>query len=65
MGCLLYLGMMRMESKWYRFNKGVVTVNLVDVACVCRRRTMLKDLDSFWKNFDEVLELCHKAALPL
>jgi ribonucleoside-triphosphate reductase len=52
------------KQKWYgRFNKGVVTVNLVDVACSSDGENYAKDLDSFWKNFDEVLELCHKALL--
>ncbi len=52
------------KQKWYgRFNKGVVTVNLVDVACGADGDNYAKDLVSFWKNFDEVLELCHKALL--
>lgn len=52
------------NQKWYgRFNKGVVTVNLVDVACGSAGENYAKDLASFWKNFDEVLELCHKALL--
>jgi ribonucleoside-triphosphate reductase len=52
------------KQKWYgRFNKGVVTVNLVDVACGADGENYAKDLESFWKNFDEVLELCHKALL--
>ena len=45
------------EPKYYgRFNQGVVTVNLVDVACSSRG-----DMDKFWKIFDERLELCHRA----
>lgn len=45
------------EHKYYgRFNQGVVTINLPDVALSSR-----KDLDQFWKIFDERLELCHKA----
>lgn len=48
---------------WGRFNKGVVTVNLVDVACGSDGENYAKDLSSFWNNFDEVLELCHKALL--
>ena len=48
---------------WGRFNKGVVTVNLVDVACSAAGENYAKDLASFWKTFDEVLELCHKALL--
>lgn len=52
------------NQKWYgRFNKGVVTVNLVDVACGSAGENYAKDLASFWSNFDEVLELCHKALL--
>ena len=52
------------KQKWYgRFNKGVVTVNLVDVACGAEGENYAKDLESFWKNFDEVLELCHRALL--
>lgn len=39
-----------------RFNQGVVTINLVDVACASGR-----DMDLFWKIFNERLELCHKA----
>ena len=43
--------------KYYgRFNQGVVTINLVDVAC-----SSGKDKDKFWKIFDERLELCHRA----
>ena len=45
------------EHKYYgRFNQGVVTINLVDVACSSH-----KDMDLFWKIFDERLELCHRA----
>ena len=45
------------KPKYYgRFNQGVVTVNLVDVAL-----TADKDFDLFWKVFDERLELCHRA----
>lgn len=52
------------KQKWYgRFNKGVVTVNLPDVACGADGDNYAKDLSSFWKNFDEVLELCHRALL--
>ena len=52
------------KQKWYgRFNKGVVTVNLVDVACGASGANYAKDLSSFWTNFDETLELCHKALL--
>ena len=45
------------KAKYYgRFNQGVVTVNLVDVAL-----SSGKDLDKFWEIFDERLELCHRA----
>ena len=44
-------------QKYYgRFNQGVVTINLVDVAC-----SSGKDKEKFWKIFDERLELCHRA----
>lgn len=72
-GCFPPMGCRSMLSAWYdengnqkwysRFNKGVVTVNLVDVACGADGDNYAKDLASFWKNFDEVLELCHKALL--
>lgn len=39
-----------------RFNQGVCTLNLVDVACSSR-----KNEDKFWQIFDERLELCHRA----
>jgi ribonucleoside-triphosphate reductase len=52
------------KAKFYgRWNKGVVTVNLVDAACSADGENYTKDLNSFWKTFDEVLELCHKALL--
>ena len=52
------------KAKFYgRWNKGVVTVNLPDVACTADGPNYTKDLDSFWKIFDETLELCHKALL--
>lgn len=45
------------NPKYYgRFNQGVVTINLVDIAL-----TSDKDLDTFWHVFDERLELCHRA----
>lgn len=45
------------QHKYYgRFNQGVVTINLVDVACSADG-----DEEKFWKIFDERLELCHKA----
>ena len=45
------------KHKYYgRFNQGVVTINLVDVAC-----SSGKDFDKFWEILDERLELCHRA----
>ena len=45
------------KGKYYgRFNQGVVTINLPDVALSSK-----KDMNVFWKIFDERLELCHKA----
>ena len=45
------------SHKFYgRFNQGVVTINLVDVACSSEG-----DKEKFWKILDERLELCHKA----
>ena len=47
------------KPKYYgRFNQGVVTINLVDVACSSEG-----DEDKFWEIFDERLELCHKALM--
>ena len=52
------------SAKFYgRFNKGVVTINLPDVACSAAGANYAKDLASFWQIFDEKLELCHKALL--
>ena len=62
MGCRSALSPWKDENgnyKFYgRFNKGVVTINLVDVAC-----SSGKDIDKFWKIFDERLELCHQALI--
>ena len=45
------------KGKYYgRFNQGVVTINLPDIALSADG-----DMDKFWKIFDERLELCHKA----
>ena len=45
------------KGKYYgRFNQGVVTINLPDVALSSKG-----NMDEFWKIFDERLELCHKA----
>lgn len=44
------------SHKFYgRFNQGVVTINLVDVACSSEG-----DMDKFWKILEERLELCHR-----
>ena len=52
------------KAKFYgRWNKGVVTVNLPDVACSADGDNYNKDMTSFWETFDEVLELCHKALI--
>ncbi len=48
------------KAKYYgRFNQGVVTLNLVDVACTACKDG--KDEEKFWRVLDERLELCHKA----
>ena len=45
------------QHRYYgRFNQGVVTINLVDVACSSEG-----NMEKFWKLLDERLELCHKA----
>ena len=45
------------KHKYYgRFNQGVVTINLVDVACSSQG-----NMDEFWKIFNERLDLCHRA----
>ena len=45
------------KPKYYgRFNQGVVTVNLIDIALSAER-----DIDKFWKIFDERMDLCHRA----
>ena len=45
------------KHKYYgRFNQGVVTINLVDVACSSEG-----DMDKFWKILEDRLELCHRA----
>ena len=47
------------EPQYYgRFNQGVVTINLVDVAC-----SSGGDIDKFWKIFDERLDLCYRALM--
>ena len=45
------------KPKYYgRFNQGVVTVNLVDIGLSAN-----KNMDAFWRIFDERMELCHRA----
>ena len=60
MGCRSFLTPYVDENgkpKYYgRFNQGVVTVNLVDIGLSAD-----KDLEKFWKIFDERMELCHTA----
>ena len=60
MGCRSFLTPYVDEDgnpKYYgRFNQGVVTVNLVDIGLSARR-----DIDKFWKVFDERMDLCHRA----
>lgn len=62
MGCRSFLTVEENQKnpdgsyKFYgRFNQGVVTINLVDVACSSEG-----DFDKFWKILDERLELCHR-----
>ncbi|MDE6013716.1 MAG: anaerobic ribonucleoside-triphosphate reductase, partial [Anaeroplasmataceae bacterium] len=60
MGCRSFLTPYVDENgkpKYYgRFNQGVVTINLVDIACSSN-----KDMDKFWEIFDERMKLCHRA----
>ena len=62
MGCRSFLTVDRFspegtKHKYYgRFNQGVVTINLVDVACSSDR-----NMDRFWRLLDDRLELCHRA----
>ena len=62
MGCRSFLTPYIDENgkpKYYgRFNQGVVTINMVDVAL-----SSGGDFDKFWQLFDERLELCHKALM--
>ena len=62
MGCRSFLTPYVDENgkpKYYgRFNQGVVTLNLVDVALSSGR-----DMDKFWKIFDERLDLCYRALM--
>ncbi|MDD7178080.1 MAG: anaerobic ribonucleoside-triphosphate reductase [Lachnospiraceae bacterium] len=63
MGCRSFLTVEESQKnpdgsyKFYgRFNQGVVTINLVDVACASDG-----DMDRFWKILEDRLELCHRA----
>ena len=62
MGCRSALSPWKDEEgnyKFYgRFNQGVVTINLVDVAL-----SSCGDMDAFWKIFDERLDLCYRALM--
>ena len=62
MGCRSFLTVYKDEEDKYkfygRFNQGVVTLNLVDVACSSQ-----KDMDKFWEILDERLELCYRALM--
>lgn len=62
MGCRSFLTVYHDENgkpKFYgRFNQGVVTINLVDIAC-----SSGGDFQKFWTIFDERLELCYRALL--
>ena len=62
MGCRSFLTPYIDENgkpKYYgRFNQGVVTINLVDVACSSKR-----DMNKFWQIFDDRLDLCYRALM--
>lgn len=62
MGCRSFLNLYKDENDRYkfygRFNQGVVTLNLVDIAC-----SSGKDMDKFWEIFDERLALCKEALM--
>ena len=59
MGCRSFLTPDPENHKYYgRFNQGVVTINLVDVACSSKR-----DMNKFWDILNERLELCGKALM--
>lgn len=67
MGCRSFLSPWRDENGRYKFygrlNKGVVTINLVDVALSAKKSCPQSPLEEFWVIFDERLELCHKALI--
>ena len=62
MGCRSFLTVYKDENDKYkfygRFNQGVVTLNLVDIACSSGR-----DEKRFWEIFDERLQLCYRALM--
>lgn len=62
MGCRSFLTVYHDENnkpKFYgRFNQGVVTINLVDIACSSEG-----DIDKFWEIFNERMELCKRALM--
>ena len=62
MGCRSFLTVYKDENDKYkfygRFNQGVVTLNLVDIAC-----SSGGDMDRFWEIFDERLALCYRALM--
>ncbi len=62
MGCRSFLTVYHDENnnpKFYgRFNQGVVTVNLVDIACSSKG-----DINKFWQIFDERMEICKRALM--
>lgn len=62
MGCRSFLTVYKDENEKYkfygRFNQGVVTLNLVDIACSSGR-----DEKRFWEIFDERLALCYRALM--
>lgn len=62
MGCRSALSPWKDENRQYkfygRFNQGVVTINLVDVAL-----SSGGDMDKFWKIFDDRLDLCYRALM--
>ena len=62
MGCRSFLNVYKDENDKYkfygRFNQGVVTLNLVDVACSANG-----EIDKFWSILEERLELCYRALM--
>ncbi len=62
MGCRSFLTVYRDEKEQFqfygRFNQGVCTINLVDVAC-----SSMGDFEEFWNILEDRLELCYKALM--